>query len=183
MKKTVGIDLDTTLNNIEEMWLQLYNKDYNDNLSPDQLLDWDITKFIKPECGRKIYDYLNLPNFFYELDIKPYAKEAVEWLSEYFNLYIVTSYTPNVCVDKARWVEKHLPFINQRNIIFCNNKGALNFDYLIDDGGHNLESFKQTGIVFDMPYNRYLMNYRRAYNWLDIKMIFEELQAEKRASK
>lgn len=178
MLKTIGIDLDTTLNNIEEKWLQLYNEDYNDNISSNQLLDWDITRFIKPECGGKIYDYLDLPNFFFELDIKPYANEVVEWLTNYFSLYIVTSYKPHLCVDKVRWIEKHLPCINPGNIIFCNNKGTLNLDYLIDDGGHNLESFKQTGIVFDMPYNRYLLDYKRAYNWLDIKNIFVEFQME-----
>ena len=53
-------------------------------------------------------NYFNLPNFFFELEIKPYAKEVVEWLTHYFSLYIVTAYKPNLCVVKARWIEKHL---------------------------------------------------------------------------
>ena len=32
-KLTIAVDLDTTLNNLEEVWVDRYNKDYNDTLS------------------------------------------------------------------------------------------------------------------------------------------------------
>jgi len=172
-RKSIGIDLDTTLNSLESTWLEHYNKDYIDNLTPKDLIKWDIENIVKTECGIKIFDYLHQPDFFYNLGIKPHAAETVEWLSNRYDIYIVTAYSPNVCVDKTKWVKEHLPFIDSKNIIFCNNKGTLNLDYLIDDGGHNIEAFKQCGIVFDMPYNRYLGdNYFRFTNWREILNFF-----------
>jgi 5'-nucleotidase len=173
----LGIDLDTTLNNLNEEWLRRYNDDYDDNLK--EYPTWDINKWVKPECGEKIFNYLHEPNFFYNLGIRENAKEVFEFLSNYFDIYIVTAYSVDACVDKVRWVEKHLPNFNVENIIFCNDKSVLNLDYLIDDGPHNIVGFKQIGIIYDMSYNRYLKNcdwtiLPRVCDWLDIKNLFVE---------
>ena len=174
-KQKLGIDLDTTLNNLIDIWLERYNKEYGDKLK--EYPTWDIDKWVKPECGKKIFNYLHEPNFFYNLDIRENAKEVIEYLSKHFDIYIVTAYTADTCFDKARWVNKYLPNFDIKNIIFCNDKSVLNLDYLIDDGPHNIVGFKQTGIVYDMPYNRYLENYDwltfpRVYDWMDIKNLF-----------
>lgn len=172
--KKIAIDLDTTLNNLEEVWLNRYNEDYDDNLK--EFGHWNVEKNIKKECGIKIYDYLLEPNFFYNLNIKPNAKNVVEKLNNKHELYIVTAYHPATCVDKVKWVNKHLPFFNSKNVIFCNNKSLINADYLIDDGPHNILGFKQKSIIIDMPYNRHVkLNDRRVRvnNWLDIKKYFK----------
>lgn len=180
-KKKIGIDLDTTLNNMEEVWLQKYNKDYNDNIK--FFRNWDIHKEVKKECGEKIYEYIHEPKFFYNLNIKPKAKETIDYLSKHYELYIVTAYTADVCQDKVSWILKHKLKIKEKNIIFINNKGILDLDYLIDDGPHNFDNFKGVGIVMDMMYNKHIKtdyNRVRAYNWADVKKFFEiELKNEK----
>lgn len=179
-RQSVGIDLDTTLNTIEVQWLDLYNKDYNDNLTPDDLKVWDTSKCVKPECGSKIYDYLLTPHFFRNLNIQPNAFEVTKWLAEYFDLYIVTAYSYQSCADKAEWVKEYLPHIDVRNIIFCNDKSKVDIDYLIDDGGHNFfdengnKVFKGKGILLDKPYNQYIGDRcTRVKDWLEIKPYFE----------
>lgn len=167
-KQTLGIDLDSTLNNLDEVWLKLYNHDYNDNLTDWN--NWNINEIVKRECGEKIFDYLRIPGFFYSLDIRPNAISVIDKLIEKFDIYIVTAYIPETCVDKTNWIKKYLPKIKPENIIFCNNKGLLNLDYLIDDGPHNIECFKQKGILYNMPYNSYLGDkYTRVNNWLEIE--------------
>lgn len=174
-REIIGIDLDTTLNTLNEIWIDHYNKKYNDNLTNDDITDWNIANFVKPKCGNKIYDFLLQPHFFRNLDIQPNAKEVTKWLSQYFNLYIVTAYDYRTCVDKVEWVKFYLPHIKVENIIFVNNKGLIDTDYLIDDRGWNIEVFKNNGIIFDQPYNRYLNDkYDRIYNWLDIKNYFKK---------
>lgn len=171
--KKIGIDLDTTLNNLSEDWLRLYNEKYNDNLP--EFKHWDCTLDVKTECGNKIFDLIKTPNFFYNLKLNDNAYDVIFELSKGFELYIVTAYFSETCVDKTNWVRKHLPYFDIKNIIFCNNKSLLNLDYLIDDGGHNIEGFKQKGIVYDMAYNRYLVDeYTRVKNWLDIKDFFDK---------
>lgn len=173
--KKIGIDLDSTLNNLEEVWLKRYNKDYKDNIK--EWSQWDMEKVVKKECGNKIYDYLHEPGFFLNLDIKPNAKNVVESLSKDYELYIVTAYSPDTCMDKTKWVEKHGLNIDVKNIIFINNKGLLDLDYLIDDGPHNFENFKGTGLVFDMPYNKEIEDSQkriRVKSWKEIEKFFKQ---------
>lgn len=172
--KSVGIDLDCTTNVMLEPWLDRYNKDYNDNITV--MPKWNLQNYVKPECGPKIFDYLHEPGFFYNLDIQKDAIEVIEWLYSNYDVYIVTAYTSDVCVDKTNWIKKFLPFFDVEKIIFCNNKGLLNLDYLIDDGGHNIEAFKQTGIIYDYPHNHELDSVKypnRVHNWKEVREFFE----------
>lgn len=174
-KPTLGIDLDSTLNTLDIEWIEAYNKDYNDNLTREDMIRWEVDTYVKPECGKKFYNYLLLPNFFKNLGIQPYAQEVTKELSKYFDIYIVTAYHPATCVDKCEWVKTHLPHIPIENVIFCNNKGLIHTDILIDDGGHNLLAFYENNrsglpIVYDAPWNRYLENqFLRFDDWRNIR--------------
>lgn len=179
-KKTILIDLDDTLNSLVPKWLELYNKDFGDNLKQENILSWNIVDYVKPEAKKVFFDYILQDGFFQQLDIQPYAYETTKWLSNYFNIYIVTAYHPKTCWDKAQWVTKNLPHINNHNIIFCNHKGLIKGDYLIDDGLHNVLEFKNTNtfglpLVFDKPWNQHLENkFIRVKDWLEIREWFEE---------
>lgn len=172
--KSIGIDMDCTLNNLFDVWFSRYNKDYNDTLSV--LPKWDIIKYVKPECGEKIFDYIHEPGFFSSLGIQEDAASIVEWLYKQYDVYIVTAYTSDTCTDKTKWVQKNLPFFDVDKILFCNNKGLLNLDYLIDDGDHNIKAFRQKGIIYDYPHNKYLDPIKypyRAHNWKEVKKIIK----------
>lgn len=171
---SIGIDLDCTLNNLIDEWISRYNADYNDNLAMPT--KWDFSDKVKPECGKKIYEYLHEPGFFYNLNIQKDATEVLKWLYDNYDVYIVTAYTSDVCHDKTEWVKKYLPFFDVEKILFCNKKGLLNIDYLIDDGPHNIKDFKQVGIIYDYPYNQDLdpLKYpNRVHNWAEIKKFFQ----------
>lgn len=180
MKKIkIGIDLDSTLNDLLPYWVDKYNKDYNDNLTLDKIIQWEMHRLVKDECGDKIYDYLKEPGFFRNLGIIKDSQEVVEWLSKFTNveLYIVTQYVPEGCLDKANWIREHFPFINEKNIIFINNKSMLDLDYLIDDSPYNMIEFDGEYILLDYPHNRNVFEpsyIKRVYNWLNIKEFFEE---------
>ena len=78
VRKKIGIDLDTTLNNLMEHWLEVYNEEHNDNLI--QWNSWDVVDNVKPECGIKILDYLLRPDFFTNLELKENAVEVIDFL-------------------------------------------------------------------------------------------------------
>lgn len=173
---TVGIDLDSTLNTLDEDWLRLYNEKYSDDLKPSDILTWDTHKYTRPECGMKIYELLDTPGLFASLDVRPGAKEFTDWLSSIkAEIYVVTAYHAEVCVDKRDWVKKNLPAVNPRNIIFCNNKGLIQTDILIDDGPHNILSYDKANpaglpIVYAQPWNQDLYGlYPRLSSYEDIK--------------
>jgi 5'(3')-deoxyribonucleotidase len=164
-KKTIALDLDDVLNTLVHDWLIEYNSQYNDNAKPSDITSWNIAAHVKHE--RKIYDILSIPGFFDTLGVQPYAKEVTEWLTQYYNICIVTAFTPETVVDKRKWVSRNFPWIKEKDLIFCNNKGLILADYLIDDGVHNLEAFKGTSIVFDTHHNQGDYPYLRIKDWID----------------
>jgi 5'-nucleotidase len=174
-KQTIGIDLDDTLNNLVDVWLEHYCKDYDDDIKKEDIHSWDITSYVKLEAKSSFFNYLSQPDFFKLLGIQPYAQEVIKWLSEYFNLYIVTAYYHLACKDKAEYIIKNFPSINPKNIIFCNDKGLINTDYLIDDGKHNLEAFNGIGLLYDKPWNRDYTTDLRFTDWLEIKEYFKNI--------
>ena len=181
---TLGIDLDSTLNTLDKDWIAIYNQDYSDNLTREDMIRWEIDTYVKPECNKKIYDYLLKANFFKNLGVQMFAQEVTKRLLEIFDIYIVTAYHPKTCYDKCEWIKEHFPHIPVENVIFCNNKGLIHTDVLIDDGGHNLLAYHKNNksgftIVFDAPWNRYLGHqFVRADNWIDIEEYLYEWRNE-----
>ena len=176
-KLTIAVDLDSTLNNLNHVWIVRYNQMYDDTLNCFN--EWNVVNCVKPECGNKIFDILGAKGFFYNLGMQSGADEVMEKLCTEHNVYIVTAYTADTCVDKVRWVQRYLPFFDIKNIVFCNNKSPFNADVLIDDAPLNLESFPNTTICFYMPYNNEVKSDYRAYSWSDINTIFNKTKKER----
>ena len=131
MKLTVGVDIDQVLNNLNKKWFNEYNLQYNDNLKMEDVTEWGITEFVKPECGNDIFKILTIPGFFRDLEIQPNAQEVVEWLCTKYDVYILSAAHYAVCGDKGAWLAEHFPCIDWHNIIFCRNKSLVHLDYLI----------------------------------------------------
>jgi 5'-nucleotidase len=181
MKKTIAVDLDSTLNNLDKVWIARYNEDYGDNLTVSDMVRWDVTTYVKPECGAKMLDYLVEPGFFANLEIRYCAREVMEYLQSFYNVYIVTAYTPETCADKAKWVTRHLPNFDLKKLVFLNDKWMFNADYLVDDGGHNVEAFKGESLLFDSPcpWNHYLGDkFPRAKDWIAVYKWFKTREGE-----
>lgn len=177
-KITIAVDLDSTLNNLDEVWIiQDYNRLYNDNLKREDMVRWSTHTYVKPECGRKVYDILAEPGYFRNLNLKDeWTKEGFDWLIENFDVYIVSSCHPDSVGDKIAWVKEYFPQFDTSKFIACSHKGLINTDYLIDDGPHNVVDFKQRSVLVEAPYNQYLdaidHNFVRKGNWKEIKNFF-----------
>ena len=174
MTRTVGIDIDQTLNNLNKKWFNAYNLKYNDNLKMEDVTRWGITEFVKPECGNDIFNILSIPGFFRDLEVQPNAQEVMKWLCAKFEVYIVSSARYDVCNDKGLWLKELFPFIPYNNVIFCHNKSLIHLDYLLDDGIHNLETFTGIGLLFDAHHNQNEDRFPRLKGWLEVKDYFEK---------
>lgn len=172
-KKRIAIDLDSTLNNLDDVWTEVISQDYSCTLTRADMKSWDASTWA-PEGCEDIFEPLKRPGWFRHLGVQPHAQEVVEWLSQHYEIFIATAYHPSTCVDKTEWIKEHFPMIDEKHIIFINPKYLLNTDYLIDDGPHNIEAFPQTGVLVDAPWNEHLGDdYPRMKDWLEIKEFFE----------
>ncbi|RAS71882.1 5' nucleotidase, NT5C type [Priestia endophytica] len=169
--KTLLIDMDSVLCDLMTDWHKRYNEDYNDNLSVDRLLCWDSAKYVKKECGNKIYDYLDEEGLFLNLKPLPNAIEVLQRLHKHYNIFIVTTSHTYAYTEKELWVRNHIPFIGAKKIIFTHQKNQVKGDLLFDDAPHNLEAFKDAGrqvVAMDYPYNRNI-NVPRVKSWLEFE--------------
>jgi 5'-nucleotidase len=169
--KTLLIDMDSVIVDLMTEWFRRYNEEYQDTMTVERILCWQTEKYVKPECGKKIYDYLDAPGLFRSLQPLPHAVEVLERLAKSYELLIVTSSRTFAYTEKEQWVEEHLPFIGKENLIFAHRKDMIRGDLLFDDAPHNLEAFRATGriaVAMDYPYNR-SVDVPRVSGWLEFE--------------
>lgn len=158
-------------------WFGLYNRDYDDDLTVERATCWDAKSYVKPACGEKIYEYLDQPGLFANLQPLPNAIAVLERLANRFDILIVTSPpSSNAYREKEEWIIRNLPFLGRHNLIFAHRKYKICGDLLFDDAPPNLQSFLDTGrvaVAMDYPYNRQIAC-PRVSGWLEFEQKVDE---------
>lgn len=153
-----AIDLDGTVINLCREWLRAYNRDYNDNLVPSQIKDWNIHKFVKPTCGKRIYEYLENPALYNEASIIRGARKAINDIRKFSKIMFVTDSTEGHKGRKLKWLEDKNLIMNGDEYIEIKNKSQIPALFLIDDYDVNIRNFSGykgigTGILFKQYWN------------------------------
>lgn len=188
----VGFDIDDVLANLVPEWLNRYNYSYDDNLRPEHILEWDMTKYVKSECGKKIYDILDRQMYDY---IKPIITPIeVEMIRKIYKCRVIfiTSSMKSTAGRKLQWLQDwgYLPKgeLYSNDYIECSDKQLINVNVMIDDKPSTLEDFNalgKIGILFDRSWNKYYRNPNiiRVYNFSQIlqtlDVIFTGMNKEK----
>ncbi|PWK11334.1 5' nucleotidase, NT5C type [Tumebacillus permanentifrigoris] len=171
--RTLLIDMDSVICDLMTEWHRRYNEQYDDDLCVAKLQCWQTEKYVKPECGMKVYDFLDEPGLFLNLLPLPDAVEVLERLSHAYEILLVTSSRTHAYTEKEQWVERRLPFIGKHNLIFAHRKEMIRGDLLFDDAPHNLLSFQSSGrevVAMDYPYNR-AVSVPRVSSWLEFETL------------
>lgn len=166
-----AIDLDGVLADTHTEILKRYNRDWNDNLTVEDILYWDMAKISKPECGKQIYRYFEDVDLYDHILPMPHAKEAVDSLrQEGHTVVVATSCFLGTEVAKINWLLRHKMVDTHTDIIIAEKKFMINADVLIDDKPQHLELFNIEGgmtVAFDHPYNRHVETTHRIHSWKD----------------
>lgn len=183
IKSIVCIDMDDTIENLLEVWVEELNKRYNKQYKLSDVIDWDMVKCfpdLTPDQILSVLDDLSIYD-----KVRPYkdAQKYIKLLNDNddFEIYIATRTHPHVFTYKMEnLLFKYFPFFKNRQIICIANKQLLNCDVLIDDAVHNLVGGDYDKILMDMPYNKNCISVdindldynrdviKRATNWKDI---------------
>ncbi len=83
------------------------------------------------------------PGFFANLPMIEGSRPALENLTRYAEVYIVSAATeyPNSLREKFDWLAANFPFIDWQHIVLCGDKSIINAEYMIDDNIHHLRRF------------------------------------------
>src|SRR6266516_3997551 len=143
---TIAVDCDETIADLMAEWLRRYNRDFNDNLTKDQIKTWEIEEYVKPEARTKIFEYLQYPDLYDFVQPIPGAKEGLAYLrAQGFKVVIVSSCVLNQTDMKMNWCVKHgmvKPLhTNDRvvpDFVGMTDKSLILADAMIDDRLKNL---------------------------------------------
>lgn len=173
-RKTIAIDMDGVLADVEAQYLNWYEKETGTR--PDR-----ESMFGLMECdalpNNAIGKFLVTPDFFRTLPVMDGAVEAVKDLMQDYEVYIVSAAMefPLSLYEKKLWLEEHFPFIDWRNIIFCGDKSVINTDFLIDDHLKNLDNCPGKPLMFTAFHNVHKNNHQRVNHWSEIPGVIRDL--------
>ncbi len=178
-KPVLLFDLDGICCDLMTKWLEHYNRDWDDHLRPEQITSWSWDEFVKPECGKRIYHYLNRPGFFADLRPIPGCIDSLRRLEKVCELVVVTASPKEAAGDKMRWVQKHLPMVPKGNVVVTYRKDLVRGDFMFDDAPKNLRNHPATRIMLDYPYNRDFHDCHRVHSWLEAEELIYRLSLQK----
>lgn len=157
---TFGIDVDEVIRNCLPRLVEVYNKEFNETKTVDDVTDYDVEKIfprIAEERGmtaREWFFQVHGYDVFMATDPIEGAKEAMEILHRYGKIIIITKQqgerNKKFVID---WLLVHeIPY---DDICFVTDKSIIKCDYFIDD---HIENFKgvnaRYGILITAPYNK-----------------------------
>jgi 5'-nucleotidase len=173
-KKTIAVDMDGVLADIESQLIEHYNKANGTKLTKDSIQGLSEENAFKDRG--LLFEILNKDNFFRTLPVMPDAVESLRELQKNFEIFIVSAATefPVSLAEKVAWLGEHFPFIKWENIILCGSKRIINTDYLIDDHCKNLDYCMGKPIMFTAFHNVNQTHHLRVNNWKEAVAVLNE---------
>lgn len=156
----VFVDVDGVVADLGTEWVRRYNADYDDTLDyHNGITGWDMSAAVKPECGKKIFDYLHAADLYDGVQPIEHALAGVQSLRALgYRVVFATSTNVHQAGNKLRWLARH-GFLELKygtispDYVELHDKHLLRGFALIDDGPHNLAGFKGGRILFHAGHN------------------------------
>jgi 5'-nucleotidase len=176
-KKTIAIDMDGVIADVEPQLLKYYQQQYNISVKSEDIQGLTSKEAFPLDAENK--KMLNTAGFFSQLKVMDGAVKAVKKLMESYDVYIVSAATefPLSLTEKIDWLKEHFPFIHWRNIVLCGNKEIIKTDYMIDDHCKNLDFCTGKTIMFNAYHNADMHHHLRVMNWDEIIDFFDKEQS------
>jgi 5'-nucleotidase len=169
-KLRIAVDMDEVLADSLGRQLELYNQRYGARVSKSELHGLELVDIVPVERQEWVLAMLHEPGFFASLEWIEGAQAGIAQLCAEHDVYIASAATefPASMVEKLVWVEKYLPQIPLRRVIFCGEKSVLDVDYLIDDTPGHFVGLRGVGLLFDAPHNRGHESGYRVRGWSEV---------------
>lgn len=173
MKKSIAIDMDGVIADIEPHLIEWYKKETGVALNQDMIKGLgEEEAFSDKEALHKI---LNTESFFRTAPVMDGAIETVKSLMKEYEIFIVSAAMefPLSLFEKRAWLQEHFPFINWKNIIFCGDKSIIDTDFMIDDYCKNLDFCKGKPLMFTAYHNIAIDHHERINHWIEVPSLLE----------
>ena len=179
------IDMDNVIT--DGIFLDLINEFLGTNYKYLDCNKYYLQELIK-DRKEEFWEYVKDRNFYEDAILFEGCYEVLEKLNKKYDIYIVTAYLWNDCIDisgnnlcnKYYYLREMLPFIDPKKYIFTTNKNLMNFDIRLDDKVENIIN-GDIKLLMNAWHNRNISddelkekNIIRVNNWYDIEKILIE---------
>lgn len=164
------IDMDSTITQCTEKWIEILNKTYNINLDKNEINSFEhgipniLAKAlsVNVEQANKItYDIIHNKDFFGSHEPIENSIDVINIMIEKYNDTIVIGTKPPplslyAYSEKYNWIQKYFSkHKNKIKFIGTSDKQFIRGEYLIDDAIHNIENSKgiHKTILYSQPWN------------------------------
>ena len=179
MKKSIAVDMDNVLADVESHYIDWYERHYGVRVPKEALHGIpELEAFPDKTAVRK---FLYTPGFFRTVPVMPGAQEGIRRLLKNFEVYIVSAAMefPQSLSEKLEWLNEHFPEIGWRHIIFCGDKSVIDTDFMLDDHIKNLDYCKGKAVLFTASHNMKLERDCRVNSWPEAVAFLEAELAQK----
>jgi 5'(3')-deoxyribonucleotidase len=149
----IGIDMDDSIFDFIPSVLKKYNEAYNDNVQYEDITDYGIAKFLKPECKNIFQEFAN-DELFLNLEPKENAVEVITDLNKQHDVYFISAGHPYTAKARDQILQKTFDWYKSKQLILCPPKKLMKVDLLIDDCIDNVISGEYESILFTEPWNK-----------------------------
>lgn len=167
---TLFIDMDEVIADAYLAHIEIYNRDYNENLTIAECYGKEVWQCVPEERQESVRKHACRDRFF--SDLRPIAGsiEILKELSRRYDLYIASAAMqyPKSLKEKSDWLDQYFPFIPWQNRILCGDKHILKGDILIDDRSYNLQKFDGRQLLFTSPHNVHSNGFERVNTWEEV---------------
>ncbi|MDQ2841278.1 MAG: 5'-3'-deoxyribonucleotidase [Acidobacteriota bacterium] len=170
----IAIDMDEVTADTMAHYLNLYNAEFDRNLTKEHFRGKRIFDVIDRAHVARSREYFHTADFFTGIPVMEGSQEVIRELMSHYEVFITTAAMDVPCSfsSKFEWLQKHFPFIPASNVVFCGDKSIIAADYLIDDDPRHFRRFRGEGILFTAPHNVNETAFRRVDNWSDLGHMF-----------
>ena len=150
----IGIDCDDVVCDLGNAWILKYNQDYDDNLKIENITQWDVSQFVKKECGKQIFEYFNDPVLYLNCSEIPNSLKCINILkSQGHKILFVSACMPKTMEAKYNWLYNHEYIDSIQEFIHIYDKSFINVEILLDDKPNTIKNFPRIGVLFSKPWN------------------------------
>lgn len=180
----IGIDIDDTITNHLEVWLDIYNEYCRDDNDPilqvSDAYKWSFYDDYSENTKNNLLKSLSYQGLYFDkIRILNNVKNTIQELIDSGNqIYFISATSKEYQDKKKEWLLNELPMIDESNIIFSEKKELFNVDIMIDDNLSYASKFKCPFILFKRPWNSnrepelYTDNILICSNWDEIESYF-----------
>ena len=165
-KFTIAMDIDDICAKLMDEWLRRYNADYKDRLAEKDILGWGVSKFVKPECGNRMYEYLHDPTIYDNVKVTRGALEGIKELRKMgHRVVFVTATAIGSAGRKFKWLNDNGFSVELKDYAEITDKSLIRADFMFDDRYDNVKTFGGTAVLMTRPWNKNEVYPIRVTSW------------------